>query len=169
MLPKIGPQGTSVCSLDVEYIGWKSYGADVQVVSVGRKFTCSKPLARPAVIDPDRCVVRSSSVIRRPPRVSRMCTAITSPGFMNRSRARWGVNVAAVCWSGPGGAGALPSRVLKAKLTGSTPTLGLLRQAALLRTLWFMSIERLSTLSAAHHCTGSQLLPPCDQLANPGG
>src|SRR5215472_5345942 len=45
--------GTRVCSLDVEYMGWKLYGRLVHVVAAGSKMTCWKPLAALAVIEPD--------------------------------------------------------------------------------------------------------------------
>src|SRR5258705_10830290 len=46
-------QGTRVCSLDVEYIGWNAYGVCVHVDAVGSKFTWAKPFATLAVIEPE--------------------------------------------------------------------------------------------------------------------
>src|SRR5579862_2793037 len=54
--------GARVSSDEVEYMAWKSYGTTRQSrEGFGAKTTCAKPLAALAVIDPDSCVVRSSS------------------------------------------------------------------------------------------------------------
>lgn len=51
-------QAERVCSLEVEYIGWKANGLDVQVLrgcgdgGSGLKFTWANPLATLAVMEP---------------------------------------------------------------------------------------------------------------------
>jgi len=115
--------GTRVCSLEVAYIGWKSYGRLEHVVAFGAKMTCLEAVLGAGGHRPERSSLRSSSLTRRPSRLSRRSTEITSPAFMNRVRPRWGVNVpAVVCNSGLGGPWGLPSSVMKAKLNGSRPT-----------------------------------------------
>src|SRR5215471_3287369 len=150
-------QGTRVCSLDVEYIGWKAYGAAEQEVALGSKFTCWKPLAMLAVMEPTWCVVRSESTTLKPAAVSNRSTRIRSPDRMNRSVPWFGVKVSSVADSGPAGAWAVPFFVMNAKLTGSTPTW--LRQDALFTIPLFWSWDRLSMFSAAHHWVTSQLRP----------
>src|SRR6516162_6291226 len=59
MLVVCAAQGTRVCSDDVEYIGWKSYGVLTQLVPVGSYCTWPNPLAALAVIDPVSPLVRS--------------------------------------------------------------------------------------------------------------
>ena len=95
---------TRVCSEEVEYIGWKSYGWLTQLVPVGSYLTWPKPLAALAVMDPDWPVVRSLMVASSPFAVSPMDTLILSPEFMSRSRFRSGVNVAVVDSTGLAGA-----------------------------------------------------------------
>src|SRR5262245_19956903 len=58
--------GTRVCSLEVEYIGWKLYGDCEHVAASGSKLTCAKPFAALAVIEPDSPVVVSLIVVTRP-------------------------------------------------------------------------------------------------------
>src|SRR5947208_2760400 len=121
--------GTRVCSLDVEYIGWNPYGVWVQVEALGSKFTCANPLSALAVIEPTECVVRSWMTVTRPASESWMSTTSLSFAFMNRSDELCGVNVSSVAPSGLGGAWGVPDSVMKAKLTGSIPTVP--RQLAL--------------------------------------
>src|SRR5260370_4292353 len=45
-------QMVRVCSDEVEYIGWKSYGMLLQLVPVGSNWTWPNPLAALAVMDP---------------------------------------------------------------------------------------------------------------------
>ena len=85
---------------------------------------------------------------------------------MNRSVAGFGVNVASVDSSGSAGACARPLRVMNAKFTGSMPAFA--RQSALLLVPVFMSSDRLSTFSAAHHFFGSQDVP-AGHGTQPGG
>src|SRR2546428_7864602 len=59
-------QMTRVCSDDVLYIGWKSYGMLLQLVPVGSYWTWPNPLAALAVIEPNSCVVRSLMVVTSP-------------------------------------------------------------------------------------------------------
>jgi hypothetical protein len=55
-----------VCSLAFEYMGRNAYGVWVQVAAFGSKFTWANPLATLAVIDPERCVLRSRISVTRP-------------------------------------------------------------------------------------------------------
>src|SRR6266576_1518786 len=113
MLYECAAQGTRVCSERVLYSGWKSYGS---------YWTCPKPFAALAVMKPDWPVVWSFRSMRRPCAVSFMVTTTRSPELMNRSVAPFGVKVPAVELTGLGGACGIPLLVMKAKLTGSTPT-----------------------------------------------
>ena len=79
-------QMTRVCSEEVEYIGWKSYGMLTQLVPVGSYCTWPNPLAALAVMDPVAPVVRSLMMARSPfGRVPRE-TLRLSPEFISRSR-----------------------------------------------------------------------------------
>src|SRR5215467_4134405 len=105
---------TRVCSEEVEYIGWKSYGWLTQLVPVGSYWTWPKPLAALAVMDPVAPVVRSLMVARSPCGVSPRETLRLSPEFISRSRRRSGVNVAVVEFTGLGVAVGRPSLVRNA-------------------------------------------------------
>src|ERR1700730_14912923 len=83
--------GTRVCSLEVAYMGWKSYGRLEQVLSFGAKMICWKPLSRLDVLEPEPSRLRSLRLTRRPASLSRRSTVITSPGSMNSVRPRRGV------------------------------------------------------------------------------
>src|SRR6266581_782230 len=91
----------------------------------------------------------------KPAGVSCRVTTSLSPEPMNKSLLGSGVKVASVESTGLAGACATPFLVMKAKLTGSTPTL--LRQSALLFAPVFWFWLKLSIVSAAHHCVASQL------------
>src|SRR6516165_3178112 len=110
---------TRVCSEEVEYIGWKSYGMLTQLVPVGSNWTWPKPLAALAVMDPVAPVVQSLMVARSPCGVSPREMLRLSPEFISRSRAGSGVNVAVVDCTGFGTAVGRPSLVRNAKLTYS--------------------------------------------------
>ena len=155
-----------MCSLDDEYIGWKAYGRLLQVAAVGLKMTWPNWLATLAVIEPCCPEDRSTMSTRKPSLVSCILTMRSSPEFMNRSVAGFGVNVAFVDSNGSAGACDLPFLVMNAKFTGSIPALA--RQSALLLTPWFWSSDRLSTLSAAHHFVASQEVPG-GHATQPGG
>src|SRR5262249_13957375 len=76
--------GTFVCVVDVEYIGWKSYGSALHSFDgFGAYFTCPKPFAALAVIEPFWPVVRSSTSTRKPCAVSCIVTLKWSPWFRN--------------------------------------------------------------------------------------
>src|SRR5215471_19611652 len=60
MLVVCAAQMVRVCSDEVEYIGWKSYGISLQLVPVGANWTWPNPLAALAVMDPVWPLVRSS-------------------------------------------------------------------------------------------------------------
>src|SRR6516164_8239932 len=146
---------TRVCSEEVEYIGWKSYGWLTQLVPVGSYWTWPKPLAALAVMDPVWPVVRSLMVARSPFGVSPMDTLMLSPEFISRSRRRSGVNVAVVDCTGLAGAVVRPSLVRNAKL----------KYSILPTTPWQVgfrtvpatgSSARLKMFIAAHHLVGSQ-------------
>src|SRR3954447_14001690 len=102
----------------------------VQADAPGAYLTWPNPFDALAVMNPLRPEVLSCSRTRSPWAVSCIVTWTSSPDAMNRSRCGSGVYVAAVAWTGAGGACGRPLLVMKAKLTGSTPTA--LRQAALL-------------------------------------
>src|SRR5215510_9431228 len=91
---------------------------------------------------------------------------MTSPEFMNRSVAGFGVNESFVRSSGPGGACGVPLFVMNAKFAGSRPTV--FRQLALFTVPVFWSWLRLKIAIAAHHLVASQLTP-AGQGAQPGG
>ena len=95
-------QGTRVCSLDVEYMGWNAYGCSVHRPAAGSYITWANPLAVLAVIRPDWPVVRSLISVTSPCGESWIDTSIWSPGLMNRSVDGLGVNEAAVRRSGRG-------------------------------------------------------------------
>jgi hypothetical protein len=139
----------------------------VQVAAVGSKFTWANPLATLAVIDPERCVLRSRISVTRPSGESWIEMSSRSPARMNRSVARMGVKVPPVWSSGAGGAWGLPFKVMNAKLAGSMPTLA--RQSALLAVPVFWSELKVKMAMAAHHCVASQLIPPSSKGAQPGG
>src|SRR6516164_5479548 len=122
---------------------------------VGANCTAPKPLAALAVIDPVWRVVRSVSDTLSPPWVSRRLTVSRSPEFMNRSCDGSGVKVASVEFTGFGGACGTPLLVTNAKLTYSKPTI--FWHAGLSTWPVFSFCERLSMLSAAHHCVATQL------------
>src|SRR5579859_7724050 len=94
---------TRVCSEEVEYIGWKSYGMLTQLVPAGSYLTWPNPLAALAVMDPVWPFVRSWMTARSPFGVSPRETLRLSPEFINRSRDRSGVNVAVVASTGLAG------------------------------------------------------------------
>src|SRR5690242_12387904 len=96
-----------------------------------------------------------------PSAVSCMSTDNLSPEPKNNVSGP-GVKVAAVWRSGSAGPWDLPSRVMNAKLTYSWPAA--LRHALLLATPVFEFDEKLSMLSAAHHCVCVQ-----PKLSQPGG
>src|SRR6516162_5514512 len=163
---------TRVCSEEVEYIGWKSYGWLTQLVPVGSYCTWPKPLSALAVIDPVAPDVRSLMVARSPSGVSCMDTLMLSPEFISRSRFRSGVNVAVVESTGLAGAVVVPSLLRNAKLTYSRPVLA--AQAEFRVVPLTGSSARLNTFIAAHHLVGSQPLAPtatCQvgQGIQPGG
>src|SRR5512142_581827 len=91
----------------VLYIGWKAYGAPLQVRCTGSKMMCRKPLATEATIDPLCPVLWSVTAADSPAAVSWMLTVITSPWFI-RSTALVGLNDWGFCVSGPGGPIGLP-------------------------------------------------------------
>src|SRR5215467_12019635 len=70
MLVVCAAQMVRVCSDEVEYIGWKSYGMLLQLVPVGSNSTWPNPLAALAVIDPACLFVRSLMTVCRPCGVS---------------------------------------------------------------------------------------------------
>src|SRR4029079_15637586 len=158
--------GTRVCSLEVEYIGWKAYGVCVHVDAVGSKLTWAKPLATLAVIEPVSPLVTSSMATTRPAAESWIDRLTWSPLSMNRSVAGFGVNVARVWSSGPAGACGAPLIVMNAKFAGSMPTV--FRQSVLLLTPAFWSLLKLKIATAAHHLVASQLMASV-QLTQPGG
>src|SRR5258708_1944399 len=163
---------TRVCSDEVEYIGWKLYGMLVQLVPVGSYWTWPNPLAALAVMDPVCPLVRSWMTASSPFGVSWRDTLRLSPDFMNRSLARFGVNVAVVESTGFAGAVERPFLVMNAKLTYSRPVLA--AQVAFWVVPLTGSSERLNMFSAAHHLVGSQPLAPtatCQvgQGTHPGG
>src|SRR5215469_15537098 len=149
---------TRVCSEEVEYIGWKSYGWLTQLVPVGAYCTWPKPLAALAVMDPVAPVVRSLMTARSPCWVSPMDTLMLSPEFISRSRFRSGVNVAVVDSTGLGVAVGRPFLVRNAKLTYSRPVLA--AQVAFKVVPATGSSARLKMFIAAHHLVGSQALAP---------
>src|SRR5215471_6298133 len=110
---------TRVCSEEVEYIGWKSYGWLTQLVPVGSNWTCPNPLAALAVIDPRCPVVRSLMTACNPFEVSWSDTVRLSPELMNRSLLGSGVNVVRVDCTGFAGAWVTPFVVTNAKLSYS--------------------------------------------------
>src|SRR3954471_9341656 len=122
MLYECAAQGTLVCSLEVEYIGWNAYGDWLQVAAFGSKLTWANPLATLAVIEPDWPVVWSRMAVTRPAAESWMEIVTRSPAFMNRSVPGFGVNESRVRFSGAAGACGRPLRVTNAKLAGSMPT-----------------------------------------------
>ena len=103
----------------MSYIGWKAYGAPLQVNFTGSQRMWRNLLWTLAVMKPRSPVVTSSISVKKPAAVSCIETRRVSPGFMSRT-SRVGVNVFAVCLSGPGGPTGRPLWVRKAKLTGST-------------------------------------------------
>src|SRR4051812_12730876 len=111
----------------------------------------------------------SSRTTWNPAAVSCMSSRIVSPGFMNVSFDGSGVVAANGLRKTVGGSGdacGTPFVVMNAKLTGSTP--------AWVRHCWFCVVpstcetERLSMVSAAHHCVGLQLTPGSHEV-HPGG
>src|SRR5215467_562081 len=163
---------TRVCSDEVEYIGWKSYGRLTQLVPVGSYWTCPNPLAALAVMDPRCPLVRSLMTACSPFGVSRRDTLRLSPEFMNRSFAGSGVKVATVDCTGFAGASVRPFLLMNAKLTYSSPV----RAAQVgFRTVPLTgSWARLKMFIAAHHLVGSHPLAPtatCQvgQGTHPGG
>src|SRR5579859_4770474 len=149
---------TRVCSEEVEYIGWKSYGMLTQLVPVGSYCTWPNPLAALAVMDPVWPFVPSWMTARNPFGVSPMDTLMLSPEFISRSRLRSGVNVAVVESTGLAGAVVRPSLVRNAKLTYSRPVLP--AQVAFRVVPLTGSSARLKMFIAAHHLVGSQPLAP---------
>src|SRR5580692_5884003 len=99
---------TRVCSEEVEYIGWKSYGIFTQLVPVGSYWTWPNPLAAHAVMDPDSPLVWSRMTACSPLDVSWSETLRLSPDFMSRSFFGSGVNVAVVDSTGFAGASVRP-------------------------------------------------------------
>src|SRR5215470_622768 len=163
---------TRVCSDEVEYIGWKSYGRLTQLVPVGSYWTWPNPLAALAVIDPFCPVVWSLMAACSPFGVSFRDTFRLSPEFMNRSLGL-GVNVAVVEFTGFGVAVGRPFLVTNAKLTYSGLPI-LARQVAFWMVPATGSWARLKMFMAAHHLVGSQALAPiatCQvgQGTHPGG
>src|SRR6516165_3649896 len=140
---------TRVCSEEVAYIGWKSYGRLTQLVPVGANWTWPKPLSALAVMDPVAPVVRSLMVARSPCRVSPMDTLMLSPEFISRSRFRSGVNVAVVDCTGLAGAVVVPSLLRNAKLTYSRPVLAAQVEFRVVPATG--SSARLKMFIAAHH------------------
>src|SRR5206468_4055180 len=122
MLYECAAQGTRVSSELVLYSGWKSYGRFLQTEPLGAYWTWPKPFAALEIMWPDWPLVRSSRSMRSPCAVSRMVNTMRSPELMKRSVAPLGVKVLAVELTGLGGACGTPLLVMKAKLTGSTPT-----------------------------------------------
>src|SRR5262252_2566592 len=86
----------------VLYIGWKAYGAPLQVRFTGSKRMWRKPLATLATMEPLSPVLRSVTAADSPAAVSLMLTVITSPWFI-RSTSLLGLNDWFFCVSGPGG------------------------------------------------------------------
>src|SRR5579859_584293 len=150
---------TRVCSEEVEYIGWKSYGRSVQLVPVGSYWTWPNPLAALAVMDPVSPVVRSWMVARSPCGVSPRDTLRLSPEFINRSRLKSGVNVAVVASTGFGAAVVRPSLLRNAKLKYSIlPIFAVQVEFRVVPATG--SSARLKMFIAAHHLVGSQPLAP---------
>src|SRR5215469_5596468 len=112
-----------VCSDEVEYIGWKSYGMLLQLVPVGANWTWPNPLAALAVIDPVWPLVSSLMTAWSPFAVSCRCTCRLSPEFISRSLLRSGVKVARVDSTGFAGAWETPFLVTNAKLKYSVPVI----------------------------------------------
>src|SRR5215472_2748385 len=163
---------TRVCSDEVEYIGWKSYGMLTQLVPVGANCTWPNPLAALAVIDPVCPLVRSLMTACKPCGVSRRDTFRLSPEFMNRSFFGSGVSVAVVESTGFAGAVGTPFLVMNAKLTYSVPVTA--RHVGFSNSPLSGSWARLKMLIAAHHLVGSQPLAPTatchvGQGTQPGG
>src|SRR6266566_2910353 len=163
---------TRVCSDEVEYIGWKSYGILTQLVPVGSYLTWPNPFAALAVMDPACPLVRSLTTACNPFGVSWRDTRRLSPELMNRSFFGCGVNVAVVDSTGFAGAVVSPFLVMNEKLTYSTPVLA--AQVAFRVVPATGSSERLKMFIAAHHLVGSQ--PPAPtatchvgQGTHPGG
>src|SRR5260370_40903728 len=105
-------------------------------------------------------------VVTRPFLLSCKLTISLSPEFMKRSLEPSGVKVARVALTGLAGAWEMPLVVTKAKLTYSRPVIA--------AHVGFSTVpatgpsDKLSTLSAAHHCVASQLLP-AGHATQPGG
>src|SRR5436190_2682202 len=149
----------------VSYIGWNAYGAPLQVNFTGSQRMWRNLFWTLAVMSPRSPVVTSSISVKNPCAVSCIETRSVSPGFMS-STSRVGVNVFAVCLSGPGGPTGLPLWVRKAKLTGSGQ-LGFASALGGLPGPWRPPkfAWRLSIVSAAHQWTWSQEMTG----AYPGG
>src|SRR6516162_7518293 len=150
---------TRVCSDEVEYIGWKSYGMFMQLLPVGANRTWPNPLAALAVIDPVCPLVWSLMTACTPFEVSWRDTARWSPELMNRSLLGSGVNVVRVDCTGFAGAWVTPFVVTNAKLSYSG-----LRILARHVLFWTVPVSgfsaRLKMFIAAHHLVGSQPLAP---------
>jgi hypothetical protein len=86
-----------------------------RVEFTGSQSMWRKPLATLAVMDPRALVARSRMSVARPSGVSCSDALMVSPGFISKASVV-GVNVASVCWSGPGGPTGTPLWVRKAKL-----------------------------------------------------
>src|SRR5258708_2568021 len=151
-------QMVRVCSDEVEYIGWKSYGMLLQLVPVGSNWTWPNPLAALAVMDPVSPLHWSLMTACRPFGVSCSDTFRLSPDPMNRSFLRSGVNVAVVESTGFAGAVGRPFLVRNAKLTYSRPVLAAHVGFSTCPVTAFSA--RLKMFIAAHHLVGSQLLAP---------
>src|SRR5437870_2792928 len=141
------------------------------VEGVGANLTCWKPLAALATIEPVAPVVRSRTSVRSPCSVSWSVTLSRSPEFMKRDLAGSGVNLATLVVTGVAGAVALPDVVKNAKLMYSSPVSAAQASFCSAPVTGFSDSE--STLSAAHHLVGSQLVPPTAAAAGhwtqPGG
>src|SRR4051794_11070784 len=168
MLYECAAHGTRVASVDVEYIGWKSYGMFLHSVDgLGANFTWPKPFAALAVMNPDWPEVMSLTTARSPCAVSCSVTVYLSPDARNRSFDGSGrPDAIGSKWTGFGGPCGLPLWVRYAKLTGSTPT----RFAHVSLSCFPVTglIDRLSIVMATHHLVAEQL-KPSNWRTYPGG
>src|SRR6266566_5696966 len=151
---------TRVCSDEVLYIGWKSYGMLLQPVPVGAYCTWPNELAALAVMEPLWWVVRSLTVATRPWRLSWRLTMSLSPEFMNRALVGSGVpDLTKSNWTGLAGPCGAPFRVRYAKFTYSRPPRIAFAHVGLRTVPLTGSSARLSIVIATHQRVASQLKP----------
>src|SRR5579883_144813 len=137
--------GTKLLNFAVENSGWKVKLVGEQSLT----FRLWKPFAALATMKPDWPLVISSMRLSKPSGVSLMVILSVSPWFISRVWA-FGVKVAAVALSGPGGPVGMPSIWMKAKLVGS--------MQLLLQKAKPLVHSRLLMCSEAHQWVASQLI-----------